>query len=48
MWNILDNYPHATYVVFDQAGHLLDNKDPMITMLVAEWLDRVQEIKDSN
>lgn len=47
-WNILDNYPHATYIVFDQAGHLLDDKDPMITMLVAEWLDRVQENKDSN
>jgi len=47
-WNILDNYPHATYIVFDRAGHLLDDKDPMISILVAEWLDRVQESKDSN
>jgi len=22
-WNILENYPRATYVVFDRAGHLL-------------------------
>jgi len=47
-WNILNNYPHATYVVFDRAGHLLDDKDPIITTLVAEWLDRVQEGKASN
>jgi len=48
VWNILDNYPRATYVLFDRAGHLLDDKDLMISILVAEWLDRVQENKDSN
>jgi len=42
-WDILDNYPHTTYVVFDRAGHLLDDKDPLITTLVAEWLNRVEE-----
>jgi len=47
-WKILDNYPRATYVLFDRAGHLLDDKDLMISILVAEWLDRVQENKDSN
>lgn len=45
-WKILDNYPHATYVLFDRAGHLLDDKDLMISTLVTEWLDRVQENKD--
>lgn len=47
-WKILDNYPRATYVLFDRAGHLLEDKDLMISILVAEWLDRVQENKDSN
>lgn len=47
-WKILDNYPRATYVLFDRAGHLLEDKEQMISMLVAEWLDRVQENKDSN
>lgn len=47
-WEILDNYPRATYVLFDRAGHLLDDKDPIISVLVSEWLDRVQENKNSN
>lgn len=47
-WKILDNYPRATYVLFDRAGHLLEDKDHMISTLVAGWLDRVQEDKDSN
>lgn len=46
-WKLLDNYPRATYVLFDRAGHLLEDKDLMISILVAEWLDRVQESKDS-
>jgi len=44
-WKILDNYPRATYVLFDRAGHLLEDKDPLISALVTEWLDRVQENK---
>jgi len=46
-WKILDNYPRATYILFDRAGHLLEDKDQLISGLVAEWLDRVQENKDS-
>ena len=42
-WNILDNYPRATYVVFDRAGHLLEDKQGLINMLIKEWLDRVEE-----
>lgn len=46
-WKILDNYPRATYILFDRAGHLLEDKDQLISVLVAEWLDRVQESKGS-
>jgi pimeloyl-ACP methyl ester carboxylesterase len=44
-WKILDNYPRAAYILFDRAGHLLEDKDALISVLVAEWLDRVQESK---
>jgi hypothetical protein len=37
------NYPRATYIVFDRAGHLLEEKDPLIGFLLNEWLDRVEE-----
>jgi pimeloyl-ACP methyl ester carboxylesterase len=46
-WKILANYPRATYILFDRAGHLLEDKDQLISALVDEWLDRVQESKDS-
>ena len=46
-WKILANYPRATYILFDRAGHLLEDKDQLISALVDEWLDRVQESKGS-
>jgi pimeloyl-ACP methyl ester carboxylesterase len=46
-WKILPNYPRATYILFDRAGHLLEDKDQLISALVDEWLDRVQESKAS-
>lgn len=42
-WRLLDNYPRATFTVFDRAGHLLEEKEPLIGPLVNEWLDRVEE-----
>ena len=42
-WSILENYPRATYVVFDRAGHLLEEKEDLVKILVSEWLDRVEE-----
>jgi pimeloyl-ACP methyl ester carboxylesterase len=42
-WNILENYPRATYVVLDRAGHLMEEKAGVIQVLINEWLDRVEE-----
>jgi pimeloyl-ACP methyl ester carboxylesterase len=43
-WQILENYPRASFVVLDRAGHLLavDQKG-LFRALVGEWLDRVEE-----
>ena len=43
-WNILENYPRATFAVLDQAGHMLAvEQEGLFTALVSEWLDRVEE-----
>jgi len=42
-WNILENYPRATYVVLDRAGHGLEEKEDLVHVLINEWLDRVEE-----
>jgi pimeloyl-ACP methyl ester carboxylesterase len=42
-WNILEKYPRATFVVFDRAGHELEEKETLVKALVNEWLDRVEE-----
>jgi len=42
-WNILENYPRATYVVLDRAGHFLEEKEDLVNVLINDWLDRVQE-----
>ncbi|MHB1684992.1 MAG: alpha/beta fold hydrolase [Bacilli bacterium] len=43
-WNILDNYPRATFAVLDRAGHNLQIEQPnLFHALISEWLDRVQE-----
>jgi pimeloyl-ACP methyl ester carboxylesterase len=42
-WNLLEKYPRATYVVFDRAGHLLEEKVSLVNTLMNEWLDRVEE-----
>ena len=42
-WNILDNYPRATFVVADRAGHFMEEKTELINTLMNEWLDRVEE-----
>lgn len=42
-WNILEKYPRATYVVFDRAGHPLEEKENLVNILMNEWLDRVEE-----
>jgi len=43
MWKMLGNYPRASYVVLDRMGHLMEEKDALINVLMNEWLDRVDE-----
>jgi len=41
-WEILDNYPRATFAVLDKAGHELQlEQEKLFNCLVNEWLDRV-------
>lgn len=43
-WNILENYPRATFAVLDRAGHALQlEQSKLFNTLVSEWLDRVEE-----
>jgi pimeloyl-ACP methyl ester carboxylesterase len=42
-WGILEKYPRATYVVLDRAGHPLEESSGLVSVLVNEWLDRVEE-----
>jgi pimeloyl-ACP methyl ester carboxylesterase len=42
-WNILENYPRATYVVLDRAGHFLEDSNDLVHALINNWLDRVEE-----
>ena len=43
-WNILENYPRATFAVLDKAGHNLQiEQRGVMSSLVDEWLERVSE-----
>jgi pimeloyl-ACP methyl ester carboxylesterase len=43
-WRLLEHYPRATFAVLDHAGHaLLHEQVGLVGALVAEWLDRVRE-----
>jgi pimeloyl-ACP methyl ester carboxylesterase len=43
-WDLLEQYPRATFAVLDRAGHALPHEQPeLLRVLVTEWLDRVQE-----
>ncbi|MFB7139222.1 alpha/beta fold hydrolase [Gottfriedia sp. NPDC056225] len=44
--NILENYPRATFVVLDKAGHNLQiEQENLFNSLINEWLDRVLNIE---
>ena len=47
VWNILENYPRASYVVLDRAGHPLEDSTGLVNVLIKEWLDRVEEYAGS-
>jgi pimeloyl-ACP methyl ester carboxylesterase len=43
-WDLLDNYPRATFAVLDRAGHFMNiEQDALCQALMREWLDRVEE-----
>lgn len=43
-WNLLDNFPRATFAVLDRSGHGLSvEQKTLFRALVGEWLDRVEE-----
>ncbi|MTI49936.1 MAG: alpha/beta hydrolase [Firmicutes bacterium] len=43
-WNILENYPRATFAVLDRAGHNLQiEQEKLFNSLTNEWLTRVEE-----
>ena len=43
-WDLLDNYPRATFAVLDRAGHFVNiEQDALCQALMRECLDRVEE-----
>ena len=43
-WDLLDNYPRATFAVLDRAGHFVNiEQDVLCHALMREWLNRVEE-----
>jgi pimeloyl-ACP methyl ester carboxylesterase len=43
-YQLLDNYPRATFAVLDRAGHALSvEQTALFRALASEWLDRVKE-----
>jgi pimeloyl-ACP methyl ester carboxylesterase len=42
-WDFIEDYPRASFVVLDKAGHNLQiEQDVLFNALVKEWLDRVK------
>ncbi len=47
-WQLLEQYPRATFAVLDRAGHNAQIEQPeLFDALLKEWLSRVQEEKRS-
>jgi pimeloyl-ACP methyl ester carboxylesterase len=46
IWNFLEQYPRASFVVLDMAGHALQiEQETLFNALVHELLDRIENIK---
>jgi pimeloyl-ACP methyl ester carboxylesterase len=42
-WEVLEDYPRATFAVLDRAAHGISDDSPaLFRALVADWLDRVE------
>lgn len=47
-WELLEDFPRATFAVLDRAGHFVDiEQNTVCHALISEWLDRVGEGLDS-
>jgi len=45
-FNILNNFPRATFAILDKAGHNLQiEQEVLFNNLINEWLDRLAEVK---
>ncbi|WP_313800810.1 alpha/beta hydrolase [Cytobacillus sp.] len=45
--DLINKYPRGTFTVLDKAGHNLQIEQPQVfTILVEEWLDRIEELID--
>lgn len=43
-WEILENFPRATFAILDRAGHFLETEqEDLVHALAGEWLERVNE-----
>ena len=43
-WKIIENFPRASFIILDKAGHLLQiEQQDIFDISVSEWLDRVIE-----
>jgi len=43
-WNVLENFPRATFTILDRAGHNLQiEQEELFNSLINEWLVRVNE-----
>jgi len=43
-WDLLNNFPRATFALLDRAGHALTlEQKALYPALITEWLDRVEE-----
>lgn len=47
-WSIIEQYPRASFVVLDRAGHpVATEQEALFRVLTHEWLDRVEEHLDA-
>ncbi len=43
-WQLIENYPRASFVILDKAGHNLQiEQEHLFNELVKEWLNRISE-----
>jgi pimeloyl-ACP methyl ester carboxylesterase len=48
-WDLIENFPRATFAVLDRASHFLSiEQNALMMALIDEWLDRVEEGRQSS